>query len=107
MLGRPVGDDEFRALDDAFHLAYAELVADCALATGAVEALTGWGGTQSLLSMWFHHELVPSVERYGLTPYFVRVDGQLLAPTGSAAGTRRRTWPRTWRRWAAPVPTAC
>jgi phosphoglycolate phosphatase-like HAD superfamily hydrolase len=86
VLGRPVGDDEFRALDAAFHLAYAELVADCALASGAVEALTGWGGTQSLLSMWFHHELVPCVERYGLTPYFVRVDGQLLAPDGVGGG---------------------
>jgi phosphoglycolate phosphatase-like HAD superfamily hydrolase len=25
--------------------------------------------------MWFHTELVPTVDRYGLTSYFARVDG--------------------------------
>jgi phosphoglycolate phosphatase-like HAD superfamily hydrolase len=46
-----------------------------ALAADAKEALTSWPGTQSLLSMWFHDELVPALETYGLTGHFTRVDG--------------------------------
>jgi phosphoglycolate phosphatase-like HAD superfamily hydrolase len=45
------------------------------LAADAKEALTSWPGTQSLLSMWFHEELVPAVETYGLNGVFTRVDG--------------------------------
>jgi phosphoglycolate phosphatase-like HAD superfamily hydrolase len=40
-----------------------------------VAVLSGWGGSQSLLSMWFHDELVPTIDRYGLTDHFRRVDG--------------------------------
>ncbi len=38
-------------------------------------AITSWPGSQSLLSMWFHEELVPAVETYGLAGVFARVDG--------------------------------
>ena len=31
----------------------------CRLAADALDAMRAWTGTQSLLSMWFHHELVP------------------------------------------------
>jgi phosphoglycolate phosphatase-like HAD superfamily hydrolase len=75
VLGRPVDDAQFAALDDAFHLAYKAGLATCALADGALEALASWADTQSLLSMWFHDELVPTVTRYGLVRYFTRVDG--------------------------------
>jgi phosphoglycolate phosphatase-like HAD superfamily hydrolase len=75
VLGRAVEQEEFAALDKAFHVAYNEGLAACALATGALPALAGWAGTQSLLSMWFHDELVPAVARHGLDRYFVRVDG--------------------------------
>jgi phosphoglycolate phosphatase-like HAD superfamily hydrolase len=75
VLGRVLDDEEFVGLDKAFHLAYAEGLLNCALAAGAVEALGAWTGTQSLLSMWFHEDLVPLVARYGLDPYFARVDG--------------------------------
>jgi len=88
VLGRPLGDDEFRRLDIAFHIAYAELVPACPLSAGAVDALGGWSGTQSLLSMWFHDELVPCVERYGLASHFVRVDGHVLAPDGVGGGPK-------------------
>jgi phosphoglycolate phosphatase-like HAD superfamily hydrolase len=81
VLGRDITEDEFGKLDHEFHLAYNAGLLTCALAPGAVEALSGWGGSQSLLSMWFHDELVPTIDRYGLAPYFRRVDG-LRATTG-------------------------
>src|SRR5881397_88286 len=75
VLGRPVHPEEFAHLDRVFHLAYNEGLAACALATGAREVLGGWTGIQSLLSMWFHDDLVPTLHRYDLAGYFVRVDG--------------------------------
>jgi phosphoglycolate phosphatase-like HAD superfamily hydrolase len=74
-LGRAVDEVEFAQLDRIFHAAYAEGLLGCALAAHAATALAAWPGTQSLLSMWFHDELVPTVDRYGLTRYFARVDG--------------------------------
>src|SRR6185503_14665366 len=47
----------------------------CRLADGAAEAVAAWTGTQSLLSMWFHDYLVPTVDRYGLAGRLSRVDG--------------------------------
>lgn len=75
VLGRLVDPEEFAYLDKVFHLAYGEGLPACALASGAVEALEGWSSSQSLLSMWFHHELVPTIRRYGIDGYFARVDG--------------------------------
>jgi phosphoglycolate phosphatase-like HAD superfamily hydrolase len=75
VLGRPLVDGEFVGLDREFHHAYTAGLATCELAADARECLAGWAGTQSLLSMWFHDQLVPTVERYGLTGYFRRVDG--------------------------------
>lgn len=74
-LGRPVDEEEFARLDKLFHEAYAQGLPTCALAADAFTALGAWAGTQSLLSMWFHSDLVPTIERYGLAPYFARVDG--------------------------------
>jgi phosphoglycolate phosphatase-like HAD superfamily hydrolase len=75
VLGRPIDAADFARLDAAFHHAYGQGLTDCALSVGAREALSGWTGTQSLLSMWFHDQLVPTVTRYGLNGYFARVDG--------------------------------
>jgi phosphoglycolate phosphatase-like HAD superfamily hydrolase len=75
VLGRPVDEEQFAALDKAFHVAYKDGLPACALSAGALEALAGWTGTQSLLSMWFHDDLVPAVRRRGLAGYFARVDG--------------------------------
>jgi phosphoglycolate phosphatase-like HAD superfamily hydrolase len=82
VLGRPVDPDEFARLDKIFHAAYAEGLTACALSAGALDALRTWTGTQSLLSMWFHTELVPTIDRYGLTTYFARVDGNRAAIGG-------------------------
>lgn len=75
VLGRPVTADEFVRLDQAFHTAYRTRLLECALADDAVEAIAAWVGTQSLLSMWFHDELLPEVNRHGLAERLVRIDG--------------------------------
>jgi phosphoglycolate phosphatase-like HAD superfamily hydrolase len=84
VLRRPVDEEEFARLDKAFHVAYGSGLGRCALAADALGALASWAGTQSLLSMWFHDELVPTVDRYGLARYFARVDGLRLAVGGGA-----------------------
>jgi phosphoglycolate phosphatase-like HAD superfamily hydrolase len=75
VLGRPLDAVDFAVLDNAFHAAYTDGLLGCPLSVGALEALAGWVGSQSLLSMWFHDKLVPTVSRYGLDGYFARVDG--------------------------------
>ncbi|MFF5079593.1 HAD family hydrolase [Actinoplanes sp. NPDC000266] len=75
ILERAVGQEEFEELDRIFHDAYRLGLTNMTLAADASEALRSWPGTQSLLSMWFHKELVPAVETYGLTGVFTRVDG--------------------------------
>ncbi|MBO0870664.1 MAG: HAD hydrolase-like protein, partial [Micromonosporaceae bacterium] len=80
--GRSLTADEFARLDAEFHAAYAAGLTTCALSVGAEAALRGWAGTQSLLSMWFHNQLVPTVSGYGLTRYFARVDGLRHSPGG-------------------------
>jgi phosphoglycolate phosphatase-like HAD superfamily hydrolase len=81
VLARPVGPEEFEQLNKVFHDAYQAAVARCDLAPDAREALRRWMGTQSLLSMWYHDELVPTVEEFGLTGHFERIDG-LRYPLG-------------------------
>lgn len=75
VLGRPVTEEEFGRLDVLFHDAYRLGLTTCRLAADANTAIRSWTGTQSLLSMWFHDELVPTVETYGLTSSFNRIDG--------------------------------
>jgi phosphoglycolate phosphatase-like HAD superfamily hydrolase len=75
VLGRVVDHREFERLDDLFHEAYRVGLTTCSLAADAIAAIKAWEGTQSLLSMWFHDELVPAVESYGLAGLFARVDG--------------------------------
>ncbi len=75
VLGRPLDWGDFARLDETFHRSYADGLTGCQLSKGALDALAGWAGTQSLLSMWFHDSLVPTVNRYGLDRYFARVDG--------------------------------
>jgi phosphoglycolate phosphatase-like HAD superfamily hydrolase len=76
VLGRPVDELEFAQLNKIFHDAYQAGLANCPLTDDAPAALRAWGGRQSLLSMWFHTDLVPAVETYGLTEHFIRIDGR-------------------------------
>ncbi|MGW0215738.1 HAD family hydrolase [Micromonospora chokoriensis] len=75
VLGQAVDADEFGRLDRIFHEAYRTGLTTCELAADARTAMAAWPGSQSLLSMWFHEELVPAVHTYGLTGHFTRVDG--------------------------------
>lgn len=84
VLGRPVGPAEFAALDLAFHEAYRTDLPTCQLAGDAHDAMAAWPGSQSLLSMWFHHELVPTVRTHGIGHRLARVDG-LRAEVGGGA----------------------
>jgi phosphoglycolate phosphatase-like HAD superfamily hydrolase len=81
VLGRALEEGEFGRLDKIFHDAYRLGLASCGLARDATIAMSSWTGTQSLLSMWFHHELVPEIERRGLTAMLARIDG-LRGPVG-------------------------
>jgi len=84
VLGRPIDEAEFARLDVAFHDAYRQGLADCALTHDALAAMNAWTGTQSLLSMFHHHELVPAVTRRGLFDRMLRVDG-LRDPVGGGS----------------------
>jgi phosphoglycolate phosphatase-like HAD superfamily hydrolase len=75
ILGRAVDAEEFGKLDRIFHDAYRLGLTDMTLAADAQAALTSWPGSQSLLSMWFHEELIPAIATYGLTGVFTRIDG--------------------------------
>jgi len=75
ILERAVDDEEFEKLDRIFHDAYRMGLTSMSLAADAMAAIRSWPGSQSLLSMWFHEELVPAVETYGLAGVFTRVDG--------------------------------
>lgn len=85
LFGRAIPDHEWDDLDDTYHAAYGELLAsDARLAADAASALDRAeraGRTQSLLSMYRHHELVPLIRRFHLHDRFVRVDG-LRGPGG-------------------------
>jgi len=85
-LGRAIDEDDFIRLDRLFHDAYTAGLPTCALAADAQAALAAWPGTQSLLSMWFHDKLVPTIDRYGLAASFARVDG-LRATVGGGSKT--------------------
>jgi phosphoglycolate phosphatase-like HAD superfamily hydrolase len=78
LLGRPVQKEEWLSFDLAFHDSYRRRVETATLATDARSAMAAAhqaGITQSLLSMYWHDELVPQVERFGLGEVLVRVDG--------------------------------
>ncbi|NHD17378.1 MULTISPECIES: HAD family hydrolase [unclassified Actinopolyspora] len=78
VLGREIAQRDWARIDRIYHEAYRELLHTCELAADAPEVLLGWwnaGRSQSLLSMFFHEELVPLVESFGLSSVFSRVDG--------------------------------
>lgn len=78
LFGRPIGPQEWERLDAVYHAGYragldrARLTVDATTALDAVEVA---GGTQSLLSMWRHEELVPLVGVLGIADRFARIDG--------------------------------
>ncbi|MEV1331547.1 HAD hydrolase-like protein [Micromonospora costi] len=85
VLGQAVDEEAFGRLDRIFHDAYRNGLTTCELAADARTAMAAWPGDQSLLSMWFHDELVPTVHGYGLAEHFLRVDGL----RGTVGGDRK------------------
>jgi phosphoglycolate phosphatase-like HAD superfamily hydrolase len=78
LLGQELSEADWARIDRRYHVGYRELLHTCGLATGVPGELRSWqdsGRSQSLLSMWFHTELVPLVTEFGLLDYFTRVDG--------------------------------
>lgn len=78
LFGRQVTDREWRQIDATFHRVYREGLADARLADDAMAALHAVAGgptRQSLLSMWWHDELVPFVAGFGVDRYMERIDG--------------------------------
>jgi len=78
LLGRAIEESEWLGFDASFHDSYRRRVETAVLATDAIDAITtahqaGLG--QSLLSMYWHDELVPQVDRFGLGRFLVRIDG--------------------------------
>lgn len=78
LLRRSIDEQAWARIDLLYHRAYRDLLHTCGLADGVPTALREWaraGGSQSLLSMWFHDELVGLVAEMGLHELFDRVDG--------------------------------
>jgi HAD superfamily hydrolase (TIGR01549 family) len=78
ILQRTLDEEEWARVDKLYHERYDALLHTCELAADTIDVLREWTGsgrTQSLLSMWFHARLTPTIEQYGLTSYFTRVDG--------------------------------
>ena len=87
ILARLLDEEEWARIDKLYHERYDALLHTCGLATGVQDALRQWnesGRTQSLLSMWFHTRLTPTIEQFGLTQYFTRIDG-LAGEVGSGS----------------------
>jgi phosphoglycolate phosphatase-like HAD superfamily hydrolase len=78
LLRRDLSAADWATIDRTYHHAYRELLSMTRLAPGIPDELHRWadrGGSQSLLSMWFHDELVPLVTEHGLAALFTRIDG--------------------------------
>jgi phosphoglycolate phosphatase-like HAD superfamily hydrolase len=78
LLGRAIEQSEWLAFDVSFHDSYRRRVETATLAADAIDAIVSAheaGLSQSLLSMYWHDELVPQVERFGIGSFLVRVDG--------------------------------
>lgn len=89
LLERSVTDSEWRAIEETFHIRYKEAARRVPLAAdarAAIEAVARAGNTQSILSMWWHDDLMGEVHRHGLERYMVRIEGN----TRDASETKER-----------------
>jgi phosphoglycolate phosphatase-like HAD superfamily hydrolase len=78
LLNRQLSSADWADIDRGYHAAYRALLPTTQLTRGIPDELRRWqagGRTQSLLSMWFHDELIELVTRHGLADLFARIDG--------------------------------
>lgn len=78
MFGQILDAQDWAKVQTIYFDAYRRQLASCGLTTGIPDFPRYWqesGGTQSLLSMWLHDELVPLVTQLGLAELFTRIDG--------------------------------
>lgn len=78
LLGRSPTDEEWEAMEEAFHRHYFARSDTAALADGAAELLAAWvraGRTQSVCSLAAHDRLGPWLTRLDVAQHFIRVDG--------------------------------
>lgn len=78
LLGRGVSEEEWQQIDNVFHDVYRGALEQASLtvdAATALEIVAAGPHTQSLLSMFPHVDLMPLIERLGITRYFDRIDG--------------------------------
>ena len=87
LLGRSVGDPEWELINQQFHDTYHGLLATAGPADDAHDAAAlaaGRGLSQSILSMWSHDMLVPTVAGLGLDTHM-----QVVRGADRAAGDRK------------------
>ncbi len=78
MLERPITDEQWATVNVRFHDVYMNLVPQARPtvdALGATTEVSRRGLTQSILSMWSHTLLGPTVDRYGLGAAMLAVRG--------------------------------
>ncbi|RRO14864.1 HAD family hydrolase [Saccharopolyspora rhizosphaerae] len=82
-----ITEDDWARVDKLYHVAYRDLLDTCGMTEGVPHVLQDWAATgrsQSLLSMWFHDELVELVTARGLHELFDRMDGLRSAVGGGS-----------------------
>jgi phosphoglycolate phosphatase-like HAD superfamily hydrolase len=87
LLGWGVSEEEWHQIDNVFHDAYRDALEQASLrvdAATALEIVAAGPHTQSLLSMFPHVDLMPLMERLGITRYFDRIDGLREGSRGDA-----------------------
>ncbi|GBE25294.1 phosphoglycolate phosphatase [bacterium BMS3Bbin02] len=78
LMGRAITQDEWANIDNIFHETYRSLLHGANLAVdadAAIRLLSDQAGTQSILSMWWHSELVPFTAGFGMHDVMKRIDG--------------------------------
>lgn len=75
LVERQLSEEEFLELGEGFHRAYLENLQSVDLNQHTRQVLKQWEGSQSLLSMWHHHRLVPLIQQFELTETFDLVQG--------------------------------
>ena len=108
LLGRPISDGMWQTIDRVFHETYQGALSRAELASDALEAMDAVlaaGGTQSILSMWWHEQLVSAVEAFGLVGRTVFIEGHRGTPGETKAEHLTRHVAHLGERFSRTVAT--